>query len=271
MLDANRPDAPGTDAFVPDAFVSDAFVSDSGIDAYVADTGHDAAAPIDAGIDAGTDAGHPGDTACATTFAGAIVCDGFESEPGPWTGRTETMGVVTTDGMQAVRGTRALHARITGAGGQAAREAEALGPFTSGDLWIRISAYVPSTATLYDFTWLSIGEVVAPYAGISLGLGGSDVGSYSSISGTYVSDASLTIARDTWTCLELHVVVSDTVGVIEVYREGTLAASHTGIDTNPGGGFTRFAVGIDYADPMQGATETFLDEVVLSRTRHACP
>lgn len=256
-----------------DAASDAAHASDGGNDAFAAvDVGIDAFLPVDGGRDAGHDAGMPGDTGCTGALASALICDGFETDPGPWSGRTEHLGTVVADGVEAFRGTRGLHAQLTASGGQAAREAEGLGPFTSGDLWMRVSLYIPTAAVVSDFTWFSIGEVAPPYAGISLGMGGDGhIGSYSSISNSYVSNDGLTMTRDHWTCLELHVLVSDTAGAIEVYREGMLGASTTGIDTRPGAGFTRWAVGVDYADPTQGPIEVWLDEVALSRSRLACP
>ena len=265
----------GTDSGTDAASVVDAASFDAGIDAFVPplDAGADAYVPADTGSDAGHDAGMPGDTGCSTTLAAALICDGFESDPGPWTGRDERMGLVVTDGVQAARGTRALHARTTAAGGQASRGVDPIGPFTSGELWIRMSLFVPASAVVNDFTWVSMGETVAPYGGISLGMGSDDAtGSYSSISGDYVSDSTLVLPRDTWACLELHVVISDTAGAIEVYREGALRASRSGIDTRPGGGFSYFSAGVDYTDPVtQGPIEIWLDEVALSRTRVPCP
>jgi hypothetical protein len=276
-----------SDAFVADAGGSDAAHADAGDDASAPDTGGIDAfvPPIDAGVDAfvpvdafspidaySGDAGMPGDTGCGTTFAGALLCDGFETDPGPWTGRREVTGTVAPDGLQAFRGTRAQHARITAGSGQAARDFDGWGPITSGDLWIRIEAYVPSTSTPFDFTWLSIGENLPPYHGISLGMGGDGaVGSYSTISANYVSDSTLIIPEDAWVCLELHVAVSDTAGSIEIYRDGVLRASHAAIDTRPDAGFTGFGAGIDYSDAAQPPLETWLDEVVLSRTRFPCP
>ena len=265
-------DASGPDA-ASDAASVDAAARDTGFDAFMSDAFRvDAAAPVDAGSDAGNDVGMLGSTGCTAELASALLCDGFESDPGPWTGRNETGGTVMADGLEAQRGNRSLHARSTVTGGQANREAAGLGPFNSGDLWIRVSVFVPSTATPFDFTWFAIGEVMAPYHGISLGMGVSGTaGSYSTISSTYVSGSSLVVPRDVWTCLELHILVSDTVGVIEIYRNGALGASMAGLDTHPTAGFTRLGVGIDYADPAQGPLDTWLDEVALSRARLPCP
>lgn len=274
--DAARPDASIDAAASPDTGVDaalDAFRPDSGIDAFVpSDAGTDAPLAPDTGSDAGHDGGMPGSTGCSAELATAIVCDGFETDPGPWVGRNEHLGTVVGDGLQAARGNRSLHAQTTAGSGHGARYIDTLGPYTSGDLWVRAYVYIPAAAPVSDFTWLSIGESAAPYAGISLGMGtGNTIGSYSTVSMTYVADAALTLTRDTWTCLELHVAVSDTAGVIEIYRNGTLAASHTGLDTNPGSGFSGFGVGIDYTDPMQAAMETWVDEVALSRSRLPCP
>lgn len=281
-LDAGRDTGlPPTDADV-DAFTPpidtgiDALTPpvDTGIDAFTppVDAGHDAfTPPVDTGADAGHDAGMPGDTGCGAELAAALVCDGFESEPGPWTARSERSGTVVSDSLQALRGTRAMHPRTTAGGGEASRRVDALGPFTSGELWVRISTFLPAGAAEDNFTWFSIGETSPPYAGLSLGMGASVIGSYSTISGDWVSNDTLTVPYDTWTCLELHVAISDTAGSIEVYENGTLGASTTGIDTLPATGFTSFSIGIDYTDAAQPPLELWLDEVALSRTRLPCP
>jgi hypothetical protein len=266
---------PADDAAGHDAAGEDAARPDTGADAFAANdafTGDDAHA-LDVGTDAANgDGGMHGDTGCTGALSTALVCDGFETDPGPWSGRNESGGSVMTDGTLAQRGTRSLHAATTVAGGNADRELVPIGPFTTGDLWARASIYLPSSAVVSNFTWLYIGESIAPYAGVSLGMGGDGAaGAYSQISLTYTSDSTLVVPRDRWTCLELHVHLSDTAGTVEIYIDGTLGSSSTGIDTNPATGFTQFLAGIDYTDATQAPLEIWLDEVALSRSRLACP
>lgn len=269
--DASRLDA-ATDAFTPDARDTGRTI-DVGNDAFTpSDAGRDAFTPSDAGRDMGVDSGMPGETACTGALASAVICDGFETDPGPWAGLNVHFGTVAADSLQAQRGTHALHAQITTFSGHAARYIDTLGPFTTGDIWIRGSLFIPSSAVVNDFTWFSIVENMPPYHGISLGMG-SDlaVGSYSTISSTYTSDSALTLPRDTWTCLELHIQLSATAGSVEINRGGVLGASSTGINTIPAAGFAQFSVGIDYSSAAQGATEVWIDEVALSRSRLPCP
>jgi len=169
-------------------------------------------------------------------------------------------------------GAFSLHPETTALGGMAART-HAVGPFTDGDLWLRTSLYLPGAAALQDFTFLNIGESVEPYFGASLGFGSDGrAGAYSTISATYVSDFDgLLIPRDTWVCLELHLVVDPSAGAIEIYLDGTRRASATGLNTVPGGGHSRFSAGIPWSDPAQGPVALYLDEVALSRVRLPCP
>lgn len=246
------------------------------------DAGPVDAGGADAGADAGTDAGArdagtpdagAGETGCDGPLASAVVCDGYESDPGPWSGATERSGSLERSTTFSAVGAYSLHPETTAVNGQAAVRADGLGPFNDGDLWVRTNIYVPASASIFDFTFLYVGSVVMPYQGVSLGIGRDGrAGAYSTISSTYVSDFDrLIFPRDRWVCFELHVAVSETAGAVEVYMDGALAASRTALDTLPIGEFTYAATGIDYTDPTQGPLEIYLDEYALSRARLPCP
>ncbi|MCB9597879.1 MAG: hypothetical protein H6719_34495 [Sandaracinaceae bacterium] len=259
------------DASVPvDAAVGmDAAVgSDAGLDAGGADAGG-----TDAGSDAGTPDSGAGETGCDGPLAGAILCDGFESSPGPWTLRAERTGSATRTTTRAQVGAYSFDSVTTAINGQASLGARGLGPYTDADLWMRVSLYVPSAAAVDDFTFLYVGEDVSPFHGVSLGMGSDGrAGAYSTISANYVSSFdALLVPRDRWVCFEVHVAVASSGGAIEVFMDGTLRAGMTGLDTLPGAGFTIAYSGIDYTGPAQGPLEVFLDEYALSRTRLACP
>lgn len=261
---SSRQDASVRDAGPGDAATVDAARSDGAVEH---DAGARDAGPADAALgDAGELASE-----CAGALASAILCDGFETDPGPWESPLIRSGVVATTSTRAQRGARALHAETTATNGQAALTSPELGAFMDGDLWARASIYLPASAIADDFTFMYTGEGVDPYEGISLGVGAGVAGAYSTLTATYVSNDALIVPRDRWVCFELHIAVSATAGTIEIYMDGERFASMSGLRTLPASGYRYFVAGLDYTDPAQPPVEIFMDEVVYSRTRLPCP
>ena len=247
------------------------------------DAGTDAAAALDAGADAGDDAGDdagqdagpddagPDDTSCDDVHAGAIFCDGFETGLGAWSMTTASAtGMVDTVATPAFRGHAALRARTLASTSLAYALASPLGARTSGDLyfrmWMRIPAGVPVT-TVYT---LAAHESVAPRNGFDLGtVTASTATATLSTAAHAFSSTDAVFGRDTWACVEAHVLIAAS-GTFEVWVDGTAVVADTGRNTLPASGYSDLLVGILGVEAGQPPTTVYLDEVVVDTARIGC-
>lgn len=272
-LDATRLDAGPVDAGPDDAGAREDDAS-APLDAQLP-----AVDASDAQLDAGTDVdAGPDDTHCDDLYADALFCDGFEFEypasRGAWDWElvTAAVGSLATVSTPTPRiGGRALAATISAASGRAALGADLAAPITDGELWLRGWYYLPSELAIDGLSLLYVGSTGGA-VGISFQTHGGGqaavwIGTISSWRGTTVP-----IPRDTWACLQLHVIVSETDGAVEMFVDDFLIARHAAIDTLPiaAGGFGVVEAGIEYSNDTQTPGTLYVDEVVLSRTRVAC-
>jgi len=233
----------------------------------------------DAGADGGTDAGPadagppdagPDPTACDDALSGAIFCDGFEGDDGfaAWTLAASTIdGTVTRVTDVVYRGEAALRAR-TAAPSSRARLATAIPAATDGELWARVYVYVPAASDVTHLDLLAVRENVDPYDGV--------VTAMRDRTFLYVHEIPMGYgtgplpSRDTWTCFEMQVVVSDTAGEIRLFLDGAMVVEQTGIDTLPPSGHGRFEVGLMFTSSTQPATTLYFDEAAVGTARLPC-
>ena len=264
-------DARSTDAAAPlDANLR--MDAPPGIDAA---PGVDAPPGIDAppGVDAppAIDAG-PDPTACDDALAGAMFCDGFEADDGlaAWTMTTGGGATVSRSTALAFRGDASLLAQTTTNGGYMQLK-HSYSPITSGELWMRGYMLVPSGSTITHLDTFFLRSSAPPdYDGAVMSLG-TELRPFLYINETGDGYAALTpLARDRWTCFEMHIVISATSGSAELYIDGALAGGGTGIDTLPLEGYSLFAVGVTWSNSTQVPTRLYFDEVAMGRTRLPC-
>ena len=262
------PDAGTDDAAPPmDAGSGDSGLADAGrLDAGERDAGASDAEPPDAGP---PDAG-PDPTACDDALAGAIFCDGFESDDDftAWTlPAREVDGVLTRVTDVVYRGEAALRSETTAPSGRAHLSA-AIPNTTDGELWARVYAYVPASSDVTHFDILQVREDADPYDGVVVAMR-----DYTFL---YVHEISMAAGmapvatRDTWECYEIQVVVSNTAGEIRLFIDGAMVVEATGLDTLPPSGFGRFEVGLMYSSSLQPATAVYFDEAAVGTTRLPC-
>lgn len=270
-VDAGPDGGEGRDAEARDAEPRDASALDASEDSGLEDGG-DRDAGIDAATDAATDAG-PDDTACDDALSGAFVCDGFEVPfTSAWDFVEEMDGTVDRVSSPTYRGGFALRGRTTAARGRAA-VANGIPAVSSGDLWLRGYFYLPSTFDLRGVALIYAHEPSSPYDGVSAGFleGGVPYAWVGSNPGTTTFAGSGPVPRDRWFCMQVHVVVSDGAGSIEVLMDGATVLSQTGLDTRPAGDYTGFVAGLERADTLQTtAAMVYADEVAVGASELPC-
>jgi hypothetical protein len=243
---------------------------DAGLDPRVVP---DAAPPIDAHLDAPS-----AEPACDVTYPDAIFCDGFEwdypLERGAWGWEFVVDGSLeTTEDPPAAVGMRSLRSTIGGRNHAAALGVIFARSVLEGDLWIR--GYFRIGADV-EVGVLSLAYVTSVDLAIGIALqlhAGGNVGAWL---GTIEPPDYLTTTapfpRDRWVCLQLHIVVDDIAGAVELFVDDTMVGSRTGMDSVPlaRGGLGAMVAGIEYAGIGQGAGVVHSDDIVVGTTRVPC-
>lgn len=282
--------------------------ADTGADAgsdSAADVGADVDAGVDAGADAGVDAGadaeaeagldaapdalpdvvmtdaiadapvEAGEAAppslCNPTF---LFCDGFEMGLATWTQIYASGGAPSVDSTHVYRGSYALHAHVdpvVEAGATAYAYLQQVQTWPS-HVFTRIFAYQPSPHAPSPSAILDMVGGAAPYAGIELltdpPAGGLGMKTYNTGADQAWQSEAGAIALDKWVCFELEVDV--TAGTSHLYMNDTevtdLAQTSLGLSS-----LGILGVGLSYYLPsVQGAQDTWIDEVAVNGTRIGC-
>jgi hypothetical protein len=269
-LDAGMLADGGRDAALDAAAVDGSFDGAAPVD----DAGSGDAGPADAGadggaVDSGADAGGT-DTACGGPLAGALFCDGFEdgADLAAWMRGSETDGLVTWVEDTVYRGRGALRVETTAPNGQAYVWSRYTPTVGDGDLWLRLYAFFPASSPLDHFNLAGVDPSSGP-GGVTLYVYADRMAIWLEESETPFN-SSTSPPRDTWTCLELHTVVSDTAGTVEIYVDGVLARAATGIDTRAPMPYGSVSVGLPYTATGQPPTVLYVDEVAVGASRLPC-
>lgn len=253
--------------------------SDAGLEAGTErDASTDASAPrtdaaVDAAIDAATDASFdaaldagPDDTACDDLHAGALHCDGFEgdTEFALW---TENRGASHST-ERAYRGTASAHASV-GTSGRAYLF-EQFPPITSGEIYVRTYAYVPSSADLTAITFITLEEASSPWDYARANVRDDQLVLVTRAGADNDQQPAVSVPRDRWFCLELRVQIG-TSGEAELLVDGTSTALLTDVDTTRASPWDTVFVGVASRNSTQvDPTELFMDEVVVATTPIGC-
>lgn len=267
-FDASRP-VDGADPSVDDGPDGAIAESDSGETNSAPDGALDAAST--GAPEAGpVDGGDP--NRCSEGLSSAFICEDFESPPTDLEPYSENGVVDVAASSLSHGGTGALRVRTTAAGGRAAlRSIHA--PISSGEVWIRLYFYIPSSAQLSSISLLQLTENQSPWRGLSIGVGSDEhIGVYSTITERYLSDFDLLgFSRDAWQCTLLHVRIDPADGLIELFLNDSPAVREQGVSTRPDSGFGYFGVGIDFSVPEQMPLEVWVDDVAWSDHALRCP
>jgi len=218
------------------------------------------------GTDARVDASVGPDPCEGPPYApSALVCDDFESGAlDAWTQDTPASSAVVITNLHTHRSSayavRAVTAAAVEDNAAAIESGMFSSPIVSGDLWVRAHYYVPSGFTLTGFSLFEIHEPAAPDETIAVrAIVANGTAIYRSVGDETVVGVA-PFARDRWFCVQLHIEVSDTGGVVELDVDGARSVTITR-DTRPAHGYSWVLFGISSARGDQGAAELFVDDV----------
>jgi hypothetical protein len=211
-------------------------------------------------------------SACLDTLSDAIFCDGFEDGPGfaAWTsGPHATDGLVSWSDVTPYRGRGALRAELTATSGGYARVETATSPIVnSGSYWLRFFVRYPASSPLDHFDIAALVNS-SNGVGVTFYVENSQPTVWFSETSSYYT-INTPVDRDRWTCVELHLAVSDTAGAFDLYIDGTPVRSVAGRDTLPGLGYDGLAIGITASETFQTPTAVEIDEVAVGIARLPC-
>lgn len=71
-------------------------------------------------------------------------------------------------------------------------------------------------------------------------------------------------------CIETHVHFDATAGIYEMYVDGAVRVSATGVDTTAARGLSQIAVGVAWKDAPTTDRAIYVDEVVADTSRIPC-
>lgn len=213
------------------------------------------------------------DDAC-DAHSDAVFCSGFERpDLSDWTQvLVDGNAHVEQSAKRAHDGQGALHAGSTGEKSSAvvAKEFDAV---KDGDLYLRAYLYVPGGLETKTMNIFFLGDFATPdpFKGVDFNL---EDGAFS----VYVPEANpqrftsttLTIPRDEWFCLQVHMVVSAKAGQVTIDVNGDNALEQHGMNTRPDAGIHLLRIGIDWSSLQTTPFDYYVDDLVLSRSSVDC-
>jgi hypothetical protein len=208
---------------------------------------------------------------CKVTKPGVLLCEDFEEPSVSWDYTIFDQGSAARSIVRAANGFASLEANINGSNNfKAARwgKNNVLPSLTGGDLYIREWIYLASPTVVTDqLSILVAGNQVDPFPSVNLLLrpGQSEVG----VEGQGIN-VDFEFPRDKWVCVQLHVVIDDANGSIELAIDGQPVIDSMGGDTAVAGGYTNLDAGFHYATPTQSAARMFVDEIVADTSPISC-
>ena len=208
-------------------------------------------------------------------YPGALICDDFEGGQKPyWTVVANAPAQASLETCLVHGGSTALWARPTG--GIPVQVQEQLSPaVAAGNLFVRTFLYLPSSATLPNWTVLyEVWDSPTNWTNkISIDLQPDGSVTLNNWAGAGKSKTSLTsatavIPRDQWTCVELEIVVDKVNGATRLYLDDTQVVTSTGnIRTRGTRAFCTVSTG---AVPGDAPLDLYQDDLVVATQRVGC-
>jgi hypothetical protein len=150
----------------------------------------------------------------------------------------------------------------------AAVHATVFPPMSTGEIWVRSYYYFPSASPLENLEVAGLGSVDRSEETVVFASSGASDFHCHGYAGDFRESLPAAPDRDTWICLEQHIVFDAVAGEIEIYVDDVLAGERTGIDTTSRMGITTIEAGIVWQ--MQPGTTVYVDEVVGDTSRIGC-
>lgn len=221
------------------------------------------ATPTDALADSGADAFDAGPPCPA--LPGVVFCESFEGAPKLGT----LVGDVIVDPVRAYRGTMSQHAATTGTSEASWQLGQVLPTLTSGDLYARWFVYLPGTVTSANLASVHLVESPLPFHGLIFGLR-DGIAELTSTEADITEFSTISIPRDRWVCLQMHVQISDTDGAIDGAVDGQPFGVKTNIDTAPAAGYRNVHVGVFSTGSAAAPIEMWSDDVAVGTQPIPC-
>jgi len=211
----------------------------------------------------------PNDIVCSS-FTGLVACNNFNGSASGVSVSTVSFGL----GASAV--TDELFSGSTKNDMEGAHLSATFNAISTGALYLRFSAFVPSSFPIAGINLASIGD---PSSGGDFGVDlnlvdnghveikTSGDGAVNAASSTY------TLPRDRWLCVLLKVEdIDNTTGRAHVLIDNTQIIAANDVDTLPAGSVTGASAGIDWTFFNQGPAAVYVDNFVLTREHPGnCP
>ena len=221
--------------------------------------------------DAGSDGGGAADGSVAAGCGpSALFCDGFEAVTlvPPW------QGTISDPGSTLARATTGARA------GEAALEASVTRERTSAFVYAPLSP-APTDGSVYARAWFRFSSAAlwhldfltfdSPDGAIGPLVLDGEIAAFNPLAlGEIRSTAPLTVPLDTWVCVELHLGLDRTAGVIDVWLDDALALHADGMTTIGASPVGLVRVGVSFAGAGQGPATVWVDEVVVATERIGC-
>jgi hypothetical protein len=202
-------------------------------------------------------------------ITGELFCEGFEGEPmlGSLQATAPSFALVETT--HSFRGARALHARTEGAQEPAWVLGTVLPDLVAGELHARWYIYVPSGAAKLELASVHLVDAVFPHRGVIVGVHEGMMDLTATETGDYLV-SQVAVPRDRWACVQLHVTISQTAGVVESWLDGVSTGRFTGIDTLPAVSYRSVHAGMFATSLATEPQELWTDELAVATLPIAC-
>lgn len=198
---------------------------------------------------------------------GQLFCESFEEPTSPL---STVEGTVAIDSARVFRGAKSQHAQTTGTSEPAWMLGAVLPDVVAGDLHARWWVYVPASAPAGQLATVHMVDAAAPFHGVILGVQ-NDVVDVTCSEAGMTAISTVTLPRDRWVCLQLHVAIADgTGGMVEAAVDGAQVAELAGIDTLPANGYRNVHVGLYATALATGPEELWSDELAVGTLPIAC-
>ncbi|HEX4335240.1 MAG TPA: hypothetical protein VH062_04960 [Polyangiaceae bacterium] len=213
------------------------------------------------------------DDGCAS-HQDAIFCSGFERpDLSDW-----SRVIVVNDAhveqteTRSFEGRGALHAASEDQQSTAV-VAKEFDPVTSGELYLRTHLYVPGGLPTRTMNIFFLGDFATPdpFEGVDFNLEDGALSTYvPHDSPDRFTSTTLTIPRDRWFCMQVHMTVADGDGALTIDVDGQTGLDEKGMHTLPPGGIHLLRAGIDWSSLQTDPFDYYIDDLVLSRTAVDC-
>ncbi len=196
-----------------------------------------------------------------------LVAEDFEGAM-PGTLRSSGLPLVELVDSPVHRGTQALHAVQAQAQAQAGLDFP-ITPITAGTLYFRGYVYVPVAVATTGIKVMDFGTAYGPLTDINVSQN-QIVDLFMHPTGITATSAAGVVPFGRWCCMQVTLVVSSTVGSVDVSLDGVTVMTRTGLNTLAPGGVTGMGVGALWTRVNQTNAAVYWDDIVLAQQPVPC-